>query len=311
MKKNVFEICLAIFCIGLILQIIFMTKKIDSTLSLIFGPILFLAYKNQQGKSIPLKQVILHFIPFIVVTIFYFLIRKSNEPLFRHIYFITTLLSMFIYPSIVIFSKRKSKSILNEGNLILLEILAILGFAIFFFLNIIYINQLSNNFLNLQAQLVIVAIMLINIGVLAWFLLSSRFIKNNESAASKGFYKNIEYPISDIEIKQIQIKIENVMDEKKVFLDAHLSLDRFAKQIGIPKDKVDFFITNILNSNYEDWLASYRIKYAISLLHTNKGDLKLEYLANLSGFNSRTAFNKYFKYYVGESPSNYRNKLIK
>jgi AraC-like DNA-binding protein len=310
MKKNIFEILLTIFGIGLLIQILLMMKRYDFPIALIFGPILFFAFLNQLNKKLPIIYYFLHFIPFIIVSILFYTIGENQVILFRHIYFITTLSSLFIYPALVIFSKKRDSSFINEKNLILLEILAILGLAVFFFLNIIYINHISNNFTNVYEQLVIISLMVINVGIVTWFLISNRFSPNvfNENNSKKTI--ETAY-ISEEEIQLIKSNINQIMETEKLYLDAHFSLEKLAKISGHSKVKISYYIKDQLNVEFEDWLATFRVNHAVDLIHKNDGNLKLEYLANLSGFDSRTAFNKYFKHYVGESPSNYRNKLTK
>ena len=289
-----------------------MMESIEFPISLIFGPLLYLAYLDQLDVNITLSRALPHFIPFTIVAAIFFLVKPSIPSIYQHVYFISTLISMFTYPSIVIFSKKKESLFLNERNLILLEILALLGFAIFFFINIIYINHLSNNFSNRHAQLVIVAILLVNVAVLTWFLVSNRFLSSNqENQQALSLASVYDFNIKDQELHLIKNKIAQSMELEHLYLDAHLTLDRLSKQTSIDKEKIEYYLEMILDSNFEDWLASYRVQHAVNLIHADSGNLKLEFLADLSGFDSRTTFNKYFKLYVGESPSNYRNKLIK
>ncbi len=289
-----------------------MMESIEFPISLIFGPLLYLAYLDQLDVNITLSKALPHFIPFTIVAAIFFMVKPSIPSIYQHVYFISTLISMFTYPSIVIFSKKKESLFLNERNLILLEILALLGFAIFFFINIIYINHLSNNFSNRHAQLVIVAILLVNVAVLTWFLVSNRFLSSNqENQQALSLASVYDFNIKDQELHLIKNKIAQSMELEHLYLDAHLTLDRLSKQTSIDKEKIEYYLEMILDSNFEDWLASYRVQHAVNLIHADSGNLKLEFLADLSGFDSRTTFNKYFKLYVGESPSNYRNKLIK
>ena len=289
-----------------------MMESIEFPISLIFGPLLYLAYLDQLDVNITLGRALPHFIPFTIIAVIFFLVKPSIPSIYQHVYFISTLISMFTYPSIVIFSKKKESLFLNERNLILLEILALLGFAIFFFINIIYINHLSNNFSNRHAQLVIVAILLVNVAVLTWFLVSNRFLSSSqENQQALSLASVYDFNIKDQELHLIKNKIAQSMELEHLYLDAHLTLDRLSKQTSIDKEKIEYYLEMILDSNFEDWLASYRVQHAVNLIHADSGNLKLEFLADLSGFDSRTTFNKYFKLYVGESPSNYRNKLIK
>ena len=310
MKKNIFEILLTIFCIGLLIQILLMIERLDFPVPLILGPILFLAFRNQLSKPIPFFYNFLHFIPFLLVSILFLIMSDDHAVLYRHIYFISMLSSLFVYPSIVIFSKKRDSAFVNEKNVILLEVLAILGLAVFFFLNMIYINHFSNNFSNIYEQIVIISLIVINVSILTWFLISNRLASKQKIDEHKIFQMKNVY-LSEDEVLVLETNINQIMENEKLYLDAHFSLNKLAKISGQTNAKITYYINQRLEVEFEDWLASFRINYAVDLIHKNDDNLKLEYLANLSGFHSRTTFNKYFKHFLGESPSNYRSKLMK
>lgn len=321
MKKNTFEILLSLFCFVLIIQIIVMIKKMDFPVSLLFGPILFLCQLKHLNKKLHFKKFVIHFIPFVLMSILFFLRPQKEMGIYSHLYFITTLFSLFIYPSIIIFSRRKKHLPQNETKQIVLEVLAIFGFSIFFFINVIYINHLSNNHINIQSQSIIVAIILINIGVLTLFLLSNKYSSGNSQNVppSREEYDQdnlsdsdiFKINISEMKLLHIQDRLESVMEKEKLYLDAHLTVEMLAHKIAIPRMHILYYFDYVLKSNFIEWLATYRIQFALELLQTNPDNLKLEYLADLSGFESRTTFNRYFKQYIGQTPATYRSNLLK
>ncbi|UVD79096.1 helix-turn-helix domain-containing protein [Myroides albus] len=72
-----------------------------------------------------------------------------------------------------------------------------------------------------------------------------------------------------------------------------------------PKNQISTVINSELNESFYSLLAKYRVEYAKKLLETNR-HLLLDGVMLQSGFNSRSTFIKYFKEFVGESPSAYR-----
>ena len=56
--------------------------------------------------------------------------------------------------------------------------------------------------------------------------------------------------------------------------------------------------------NFKEYVDQIRLEKAKELL--KKNDLKIEYIAELTGYNSSYSFTRFFKKYMGISPSEYR-----
>ncbi|WP_437921286.1 helix-turn-helix domain-containing protein [Sphingobacterium sp. LRF_L2] len=110
-------------------------------------------------------------------------------------------------------------------------------------------------------------------------------------------------------IEQYEERLVESMQKKKVFLNPKLTLDALAEETGISKAHISEYLRVYKKSNFYEWVASYRITYAIALLDCEFQPLKMEALAKESGFLSKTSFNKHFKTQVGISPSNYRSSI--
>ncbi|NLR92114.1 helix-turn-helix domain-containing protein [Flammeovirga agarivorans] len=104
----------------------------------------------------------------------------------------------------------------------------------------------------------------------------------------------------------LEIIIDYIEDEK-AYLKNDFSLITLAKEVKMHRSRVSFVINEGLNMNFNEFISHYRIKEAKKLLRSDEGtNLKLEFLAKESGFNSKSTFNRAFKEKTGLTPSQYR-----
>ena len=102
--------------------------------------------------------------------------------------------------------------------------------------------------------------------------------------------------------------VERFMENEKPFLNANLSLNQFAKQMGIPPRELSFVINRGFDKNFFDFVSNYRIRHATGILgHREEGKTILEVMCE-SGFNSKSVFNTAFKQETGMTPTQYRNQ---
>ena len=84
------------------------------------------------------------------------------------------------------------------------------------------------------------------------------------------------------------------------------TLEDIAKQLALHPRKIQQALKDI-GSSYEQILNEYREKLARQLLA--KTQLKHEEIVYLTGFSEASAFSRAFKYWTGETPSQYRKRL--
>jgi AraC-like DNA-binding protein len=96
-------------------------------------------------------------------------------------------------------------------------------------------------------------------------------------------------------------------EKKQYFCENLASLSDLAKHIGESQHHVSQVINEKLGKNFFELLASYRIEKAKSILKGDKrGNLTIEELSEMVGYNSKTAFNNAFKKLTGKTPSEFR-----
>ena len=90
----------------------------------------------------------------------------------------------------------------------------------------------------------------------------------------------------------------------KCYLKRNYSISCLERDINVDRKIISRAINLVENENFYTFIARHRINYAKEIIASNKL-FTLESLSNDSGFNSKSSFNKYFKIFVGCTPSNY------
>ena len=115
--------------------------------------------------------------------------------------------------------------------------------------------------------------------------------------------------LADEKIEEILPKLEHLMDEEKVYLDADLNLQQLAKKAGIHYNYLSRIINEKFGLSYNDYVNRYRIEEAKRMLadpeHSGKTILDIAYD---TGFYSKSVFNTAFKKLTGMTPSQYRKR---
>ena len=102
-------------------------------------------------------------------------------------------------------------------------------------------------------------------------------------------------------------RVKQLMDQDKVYLKHNLNIEQFAKRVELPVKEVSSVINKHFGTNFFEFINSYRIEEAKRLLaDPNLAEKTILDILMDSGFNSKSAFHRFFKRLVGMSPSEYR-----
>ncbi|BBE19659.1 transcriptional regulator, AraC family [Aquipluma nitroreducens] len=106
---------------------------------------------------------------------------------------------------------------------------------------------------------------------------------------------------------EIQQKLLALMEEKKLYTDSLISVGKLSKLIGEPSYIISQVINEKMEASFYDWIAQYRVEEAKQLLTNPKTrQYTVEQIAEEVGYNSKSAFNKAFKKFTGQTPSEFR-----
>ncbi|MFC7525803.1 helix-turn-helix domain-containing protein [Parapedobacter sp. GCM10030251] len=101
--------------------------------------------------------------------------------------------------------------------------------------------------------------------------------------------------------------IERELNDAKLFLNPAVSLDMLAERTGIPRHQLSQVFNGYYKKSFYQFIAAARIEYAIGQISEMGDTMTLDSLSYECGFNSKTSFNRYFKEYMGMTPSEYRS----
>lgn len=118
--------------------------------------------------------------------------------------------------------------------------------------------------------------------------------KKNTRIKAESFEESMSH-ITDIEIK---------MNEHKFYLNENFSSQDVLTHFELPRNKLDELLVQVKGITFAEWLNSFRIDYAKSLLISKK-EFTIDALASMSGFSSRSAFYAAFKHFTKKTPTEF------
>lgn len=107
---------------------------------------------------------------------------------------------------------------------------------------------------------------------------------------------------------QIQIakQLNYLLSVEKLYLHTDLTLNRLAEMLQTNRTYLSEVIQAYFGVSFTTLINSYRIREAKVWLQQGKEKIRIEELASMVGFNSKSSFNSAFKRYTGLTPSEYR-----
>lgn len=116
-------------------------------------------------------------------------------------------------------------------------------------------------------------------------------------------------PLAPRDLESKVAVIEKAMNETKLYLESNINLERFAEQTGLKARDISAVLKTHYQSNFFEFINRYRVEEAKRLLVSPefKNDTVLEIIYK-SGFNSPSAFHRFFKRMVGVTPTEFRQR---
>lgn len=297
---------------------------------LTFGPFmylytLFITRQNLKFRS----KFLLHFTPFILSIVVYFMVLKDNASLndvqfleydlylvvkllfaigfFLSIvcYTILTIRELHAYRVLIIdlFSFRSA-----SNQLLWLNSLVILfaGTYIFYFI-VGGVNAILG-------KPVFDIVYFSHIGLTALAFVTSYFGIKQPSL----FYRNElnqkddgnETKTREMEtnwVEKNKQRLITFVEEEKPYLKPDLTLAFLSENLNIPKHDLTLLLNKYMGINFFQFINEYRIQDVMRKLKDAKFDhLTIQAIAYDSGFHSKSTFNTFFKQYTGKTPSEWK-----
>lgn len=115
--------------------------------------------------------------------------------------------------------------------------------------------------------------------------------------------------LSDMRIQVLGENLKKILEEKTLYTNANLKLEKVANVMGIPSYQLSQVINSGLKTNFNDLINSYRIQ-AIKdkLTDPSAAQKTISEIAYENGYNSKSTFNTAFKKVTGKTPSQFRKE---
>jgi len=115
--------------------------------------------------------------------------------------------------------------------------------------------------------------------------------------------------ISEAESILLKEKLDSLMVNEKIFMENNLTLADVASQLQTSTNNISWILNNVYQTTFYDFINGYRIKEFVQKVE-NEEHLRHTILALSldAGFNSKSTFNKAFKFVMNETPSNFIKK---
>lgn len=100
------------------------------------------------------------------------------------------------------------------------------------------------------------------------------------------------------------------MNERKLYLNPKLTLLDVASEIGTNRTYLSEYLNQVLNTTFYEYINEFRVRTACEILDSMSSDNKrtMQEVAEMSGFNSLSTFNRSFVKVKGVTPSRYASK---
>lgn len=128
-----------------------------------------------------------------------------------------------------------------------------------------------------------------------------------ELTASEKYQKSA---LKDDDLKKHGALLEGLMSTEKPYKDPDLSLLKLALQLNMTTNQLSQIINQFHQKSFYDFVNSYRAEEVKRRLINGDGKhTTLLGIALDAGFNSKATFNRFFKKYTGQTPSEYLKGL--
>lgn len=116
--------------------------------------------------------------------------------------------------------------------------------------------------------------------------------------------KYADNKIDPKDASELLFKIDQAIVEQELYKNPNLTLTILAKELNIRPHLISQILNDNLNKNFSSFINEYRINEAKRIMAL-EGNLKIEVIAEMCGFNSNSTFYSAFKKFTNTTPSKY------
>lgn len=295
----------------------------SSAFSYLYGPLIYFYFKRITTHYEFKRRDLLHLIPtvlaFLLFIPIYFLPASEKVKImfevgnFNRIPYLwgvvsTKTVSLAVYGFLLIhlyFKNKEHKNYSLEAQRWLNALVSLVGTYVISYL--IYGLTISDviprsEFLY-HLQIVAMASMVLYIGYASYlrpFLFANSFGKRIEKYNKSGLTPDYSLELRD--------QLVDLMEEEKIYLRNDVKLDDLAEKLNTTRHNTSQVINEHFGLNFFEFMNKYRIQDAVEILEKDKKVNIIE-VAYQVGFNNKVTFNKSFKKFLSQTPTQYLGSL--
>ena len=124
--------------------------------------------------------------------------------------------------------------------------------------------------------------------------------------AEQGGQKYLRSSLSDADAALIHERLKQYLAEQKPYKNPDLTLDELAKELDVHPNHLSQVINSRENKNFYDLVNEKRVEaFITTIAKTVSQQYTVLAIGYACGFNSKASFNRNFKKYTGQTPSDY------
>lgn len=141
------------------------------------------------------------------------------------------------------------------------------------------------------------------------YFVGFRMVQQGLMASGRQENKYSRSSLSEDRKAHILEKLDRLKLAEDYFLDGQLTMTGLAEKLKVSSHHLSQVLNEELGKSYGEYINELRIEHAQKLL-IEASNLKIEEIAEQSGFNSKSTFNTAFKKLTGQTPSQYRSEQL-
>jgi AraC-like DNA-binding protein len=292
-------------------------RALTGILYFTLGPLLYIYQLRLKEIFLSRKKIILHFLPFILLSItvlplIFGIAHFTRNSIFAYLFSVIpwlTIIHLGIYFLLIYRQRTDFYKVPKLNSFTRLLRLFFLGFTLAFAsYYILVVLQLMRP----DYDYAISAFMCLFIsGIMAIGYLQPDLLSNNVSVyrtPPKG-RKYAHSPLTDDSASEIAVRIISIITQTQLWRKNDIDLSALSQQAGYQRSYVSQAINQHFNKNFYELVNDFRIAEAKELLSA-EANLTITEICYQVGFNNKVTFHSAFKTRTGKTPGEFRSENL-
>lgn len=297
---------------------------VSTTFSFLYGPLLYFYFKRVTYKHQFVWRDLVHCIPSAVLLVYIIpfygmsylekfeilLLQESFLLPGANIIIIGKILSLTLYSALIVRLYQKSKIFKSKPstNVALWQRNLVAMFVIYSVSYVFYAGVITN-LIQLSWMLNLQIVIMVSLVFYVAYIAYARpeiFKGNIKLVDPVSLYKYKKSGLTPGFSSDLKEKLVLLLNDDKVYRQSNISLNILAEMLDTTRHNTSQVINEHFQLNFYELINKYRIEEAIEILENDtQGNLNIIDVAYEVGFNNKVTFNKSFKKYYHQTPSQY------